>query len=117
MLFLGSYFRCKTASRCHSRDESEKSLHIGDITHKQGIHPGFKSQGRHHQKSKTRVSVTPQKGLIYSKNSEKEKRKKKVAVSPCIERISFATGDGLTGLFPDLLVLPVTEYIVKKGKY
>ena len=34
----------------------------------QGIHPGFKIQGRCHQKSKTRVSVAPQEGLVSSKN-------------------------------------------------
>ena len=28
----------------------------------QGIHPGFETQGRHHQKSKTGVSVAPRKG-------------------------------------------------------
>ena len=30
-------------------------------TGKWGIHPGFETQGRHHQKSKTGVSVAPQK--------------------------------------------------------
>ena len=29
----------------------------------QGIHPGFETQGRRHQKSKTGVSVAPRKGL------------------------------------------------------
>ena len=32
------------------------------------IHPGFGTQGRHHQKSKTGVSVALQKGLVPSKN-------------------------------------------------
>ena len=32
----------------------------------EGIHPGFETQGRRHQKSKTRVSVAPQKGLMLS---------------------------------------------------
>ena len=35
------------------------SLHVGNKAHKQGIHPGFETQGRHHQKSKTGVSVAP----------------------------------------------------------
>ena len=35
---------------------------------KRGIHPGFETQGRHHQKSKTGVSVAPQKELVSSKN-------------------------------------------------
>ena len=31
-----------------------------------GIHPGFETQGRHHQRSKTGVSVAPQKKLMDS---------------------------------------------------
>ena len=34
----------------------------------EGIHPGFETQGRYHQMSKTGASVAPQKGLISSKN-------------------------------------------------
>ena len=37
------------------------------------IHPGFETQGRHHQKSKTGVSVTPQKGHVSSKKIFKKK--------------------------------------------
>ena len=33
----------------------------------QGIHPGFETQGKHHQNSKTGVSVAPQKGLMSTK--------------------------------------------------
>ena len=40
----------------------------------EGIHPGFETQGRHHQKSKTGVSVAPQKGLVSYKNLRKKKR-------------------------------------------
>ena len=43
------------------------SLHIGDKARKRGIHPGFETQGRHCQKSKTEVSVAPRKGLMSSK--------------------------------------------------
>ena len=32
------------------------SLHAGNKAGKRGIHPGFETQGRHHQKSKTGVS-------------------------------------------------------------
>ena len=32
-----------------------------------GIHPGFENQARHHQKSKTGVSVALQKGLMSAK--------------------------------------------------
>ena len=35
-------------------------------TGKQGIHPGFVTQGRRHQKSKTGLSETPQTGLMSS---------------------------------------------------
>ena len=35
--------------------------------HAKRIHPGFEAQGRCHQKSKTGVSVVPQKGLMSSK--------------------------------------------------
>ena len=38
------------------------SLHTGNRHAREGIHPGFETQGRHHQ-SKTGVSVTPQKDL------------------------------------------------------
>ena len=42
-------------------------LHVGDEAHKPGIHTDFEIQGRCHQKSKTRVSVVQQKGLMSSK--------------------------------------------------
>ena len=35
---------------------------------KQGIRPGFESQGRYRHKSKTGVAVIPQKGIVSSKN-------------------------------------------------
>ena len=43
--------------------------------HAKGIHPGFEIQGRRHQKSKTEVSVAPQKGLMSSKNLRKKEKK------------------------------------------
>ena len=42
------------------------SLHAGDKVRKQGLHPGFETQVRLYQKSKTRVSVAPRKGLLSS---------------------------------------------------
>ena len=39
-------------------------LHSGDEVRKLGIHPGFETQSRRRQKSKTGVSVAPQKGLM-----------------------------------------------------
>ena len=43
----------------------------GEKAWKQGIHPGFNTLGRCHQKSKTEVSVAPQKGPVSTKNFEK----------------------------------------------
>ena len=40
---------------------------------KQEMHPGFETQGRHHKKSKTGVSVAPQKGLVSYKNFYEKK--------------------------------------------
>ena len=46
---------------------NEKSEdHTGEKARKQGIHPGFKAQGRRHQKCKIGVSLTPQKELVFS---------------------------------------------------
>ena len=42
-------------------------LLAGDKGHKWEIDPGFETQGRRHQKSKTGISVAPQKGLMPSK--------------------------------------------------
>ena len=42
---------------------------------KQGIHDGFVTQGRRHQKSKTGVSVTPQTGLMSSNFFSKKPQK------------------------------------------
>ena len=51
----------------------------------EGIHPGFGTQGRHHQKSKTGVLVGSQKGLmsskIFFKKSINAERKRKLHVS------------------------------------
>ena len=37
----------------------------------EGIHPGFETQGRCHQKFKTVISVAPQEGLMSSTNEKK----------------------------------------------
>ena len=47
------------------------SLHAGNKARKWGIHPGFETQGRRHQKSKTGVSVAPRKGLTSCKLKKK----------------------------------------------
>ena len=65
---LGCHADLYTVSRCHIRDESED--HTSEKACK-GIHHSFETQGRCHQKSKTGVSVAPQKGLMSSKNKKK----------------------------------------------
>ena len=42
------------------------SLHTGKKAHKWGILPGSETHSRCHQKSKTGISVAPQKGLVSS---------------------------------------------------
>ena len=42
-----------------------------------GIHPGFETQGRCHQKSKMGVSVATHKGLMSSNNFKKNNKKQK----------------------------------------
>ena len=62
---LSCHFDLNMVSSCHTRGES--AGHYDDEASKRGIHPGFQTQGRHHYKSKTRVSVAPQKGLGFLK--------------------------------------------------
>ena len=59
-----------------TRGESEKSItySILNEANKERGPPGFQTQGRCHQNSKTGVPVAPQKGHISSKNSEKERK-------------------------------------------
>ena len=47
-------------------------LCTGEEASKWGIHTGFETQGRRHQKSKTGVSVAPQKGHVSSKKFKKK---------------------------------------------
>ena len=46
-------------SRCRTRDNLRNPLRTGDKVREQGIHPGFKTQGRLHQKSKIGVTEAP----------------------------------------------------------
>ena len=55
---------CQEVSRCRTRGESEDSF--ADRHASKGIHPGFETQGSHHQRSKIEVSPAKQKGLISS---------------------------------------------------
>ena len=54
-----------TFNWCCTRGESEEQ-HAGKKACKQEIYTGFEIQGRHHQKSKTGVSLTPRKGFMSS---------------------------------------------------
>ena len=45
----------------------EVHLRITQARNHPGIHPDFETQGRHHQKSKTGMSVVPRKGIVSSK--------------------------------------------------
>ena len=62
------------------------SLHAGDKVCKRGIHPGFETQGRRHQKSKTGVSVVQQKGFMSSNNLKKKKKNRLFSVSIHVSR-------------------------------
>ena len=54
-------------SRCCTIGENLKNpLHVDMEACKRGIHSDFETQGRRHQKSKTGVSVVPEKGLMSS---------------------------------------------------
>ena len=55
-----------------------------------GIHPGFETQGRHCQKSKTGVSVAPQKGLMSSKNFKKKQKTKHCTCLMCYWMVGSA---------------------------
>ena len=60
-------------------------LHSGGKTCKQGIHPGFETQNRCHQKSKVTVSVAPQKGHVFFKNLEKNCQK--ISTETCFRKM------------------------------
>ena len=91
-------------------------LHAGEETCKRGIHSGFETQGRRHQKSKTGVSVAPQKGLGSSENLFlKTKKKKFIFTSRCDRNsqivwyilVQLVPASGLTLTFQYIDPLPV----------
>ena len=54
----------------------------------EGIHSGFETQGKCHQKSKTGVSMAPQKGLVsYKKIFKKIKKKNKLLKSSTLDHV------------------------------
>ena len=60
----------------HQEVNLRNPLHTGNKACKQGIHHGFEAFGRHHQKSKTGVSVNSQKGLMSFKKFKKQIKSK-----------------------------------------
>ena len=78
-----------TAGSPIASNGSDKII-TGDKARKRGIHPGFETQGRRHKKSKTGVSVAPQKGLMSSKNFFKKEDKiiTKIIGQSCKEILS-----------------------------
>ena len=53
----------KSSAGVTSEENPKNSVHTGDEVCKQGIHSGFETQDRYHQKSKTGVAVALQKDL------------------------------------------------------
>ena len=71
-------------------------LHAGVEADKQGIYPGFETQCRHHQKSKTGVSLAPQKGLVSSKNFFKKVKNKSLSLHSKKMKESFVERNKLS---------------------
>ena len=46
-------------------------VNLRSARRQESVHLGFETQGRRHQKSKTGVSVAPQKGHVSSRNKKK----------------------------------------------
>ena len=66
MKSLGCHTGGYEVSRCRTRSESRNIFYVGDKACKQGIHHGFEIQCRRHQKSKTGLSMAPQKDWLDS---------------------------------------------------
>ena len=78
---LGCHADLCTVSRCRTRGESGEYCagkkvckHTFKKVCKREIHPGFETWGRRHQKSKTVISVAPQKDLCPRKKLIKRKK-------------------------------------------
>ena len=74
---------CEKGLSCHAGHHAV--LEVSKVAHKQGIYPGFETQGRPHEKSETRVSAAPQKGMMFSK---KYKKRKKLATAETISDVT-----------------------------
>ena len=80
----------------------EHVTHMPPYSSNKAAHSGFETQRRHHQKSKTRVSVAPQKGLMSSKNFlKKEKRENLFRTHFCI--CVYVTIDAVLNLMETLM--------------
>ena len=62
MTWLSFHASCQEVSKCCTRGEPGGFCFIEVMKHaSEGIHRVFETKGRHHQKFKTGVSVSPQK--------------------------------------------------------
>ena len=66
----------------------ERVTHMPPPSMNKASHSGFETQRRHHQKSKTRVSGAPKKGLVSSKKILKKEEEFKTLV------LHYKTKDG-----------------------
>ena len=64
---------CVSTHRLH-RQHYERVTSTPSPCANKAVHSGFETQRRRHQKSKTGVSVAPQKGLVSSKNFISKKK-------------------------------------------
>ena len=64
---LAAMLVVKRSASVISEENLKNPLHAGNEALKRGIHSGFETQGRCHQKSKPELSVASQKGLMASK--------------------------------------------------
>ena len=65
----GCHAGCQEVSRCYTRVEYQGMyIMYASASGNKAVHSGFEYQRRCHQKSKTEVSVAPQKGFMSSTN-------------------------------------------------
>ena len=69
---FGCHASLQESARIIPEMNLRNSLHTGDETGKWGIHPALEIQGRRHQKSRTGLSMTSEKGLMPYKNFLKQ---------------------------------------------
>ena len=83
---------CQEDSRCRTRGESQEFIACRPQNTQVRDPPWLWNPGKHHQKSKTGVSVAPQKGLLSSKNLKKKHIVKMVS-KHCIRKTHSSTSE------------------------